>query len=105
MNMVDPERLTQAEQRIALLRDALRAKPPARPDVSEQASGITEFFADFIENREPELAMNCLEDIAALVPCPPEFWRLMERIAMTMNLEEESSKFRENSRRETRLAE
>jgi hypothetical protein len=92
--MASPELLKRWKATTALLKRAYRAIPPDSTETENRVVNLKKEFDEFLEHNELELALNCLEEIATLVPCRGGFWRDLERAAQMMKLEERAQQFR-----------
>ena len=60
--------------------------PRSTPEVTAEYERLLSDYRSNLEHNELELAMDMLEALGEIIPCPGGFWRNLERAAETMGL-------------------
>ena len=63
--------------------------------VPARVGELLNWFDEYLDHNELELALDMLEEIGGLIPCRGGYWRTLERAAESMDLQERVPYFRE----------
>ncbi len=86
--MTPPEQWKRWKVTEAHLEHARGLLPPASPGVEAQYDRLLSDYRSYLDHNELELALDMLQELGVLVPCRGGYWRNLERVAESMELQD-----------------